>query len=228
MMRRRHGRGGRGRRAWSALALTALACGLLAGCTSAAAGLTASSEAAAEPVAPTELDRLWERTGFPADQRPTIERVRFVSIFERTEVIAQCLRDAGYPRVVAVNGEVERGDIPEEQLGSYALSAFVCEASYPTDALFDRPLTDDQIRELYRYRATEHRKCLEGLGYAISLPPAERVFVENYAERGGWNPMNSVPLFGFAAAEAACPAVPGGLAPAVDAEVGASDDAPVE
>lgn len=192
----------------------ALACGLLTSCTTAASGLPVSPEEALEQVAPTELDRLWERTGFPADQRPTVERVRLVSVFERTEVIAQCLRDAGYPRVVAVNGEVERGDIPEAQLGSYALSAFVCEASYPTDAMFDRPLTDAQIRELYRYRSTEQRECLEGLGYAISLPPAERAFVENYPERGGWNPMNSVPAFGFEAAQAACPPVPDSLAAA--------------
>jgi hypothetical protein len=205
-------RGKRGWRVWSATALAVLACGLLASCTSAAAE-PASPEAATEPVAPTEMDRAWERTGFPADQRPDVERVRLVSVFERTEVVAECLREAGYPRVVAVNGEVERGDIPEEQLGSYALSAFVCEAKYPTDPMFDRPLTDAQIRELYRYRATEQRECLEGLGYAISLPPAERAFVENYPERGGWNPMNSVPLFGFAAAEAACPPVPGSLAP---------------
>jgi hypothetical protein len=191
--------------------LGAVACVLLASCTSAAVGMASPPPASHAPLAATEADRAWERTGFPADQRPMVERVRVVSIFERAEAVAACLREVGYPRAVVEQGEISPGELADEQLSSLALSTYICEAQYPADPLFDRPLRTDQIRELYRYRSTEQRECLQALGHAIAVPPTERAFVEAYPEHGGWNPMNNVPAFGFAAAESACPPIPAAL-----------------
>lgn len=202
-------RGVRRRRLGAAVALAVAAGTLLASCTTAAVGLAASSPP--EPLAPTEAERAWARTGLPEDQRPAVEPIRLVSVFERAEAIAACLRAAGYPKVAVVAGKPDPGPLAEGQAASFALSTYMCEAGYPADPVFDRPLSDAQIRALYRYRAEEQRPCLESLGHAISAPPTERAFVEAYAERGGWNPMNSVPAFGFEAAVAACPPIPEGL-----------------
>lgn len=191
---------------WVAAILGAAVCGLLASCTSASAAPPPS--ASSDLVAPTESDRAWARTGFSEDQRPAVEPVRLVSIFERAEAVAACLRGVGYPHVVVVNGEIETGETAEAQQGSLALSTYICEAQYPADPLFDRPLRADQIRALYRYRSTEQRTCLQGLGHAIALPPNEHAFVDGYAEHGGWNPMNNVPVFAFAAAQTSCPPLP--------------------
>ncbi|WP_308798866.1 hypothetical protein [Agromyces silvae] len=185
-------------------------CAALAACTSAAATPPRPS-ASGDALLPTEAERAWELTGFPADQRPQVDPIRVVSIFEQPEATAACLRAAGYPRAVVVNGRVEPGEVAEAQLPSLTLSTYLCEAQYPADPLFDRPLSPDQVRTLYRYRSTEQRECLQGLGHAIAVPPTERAFVDGYAEHGGWNPMNSVPAFGFAGAEAACPALPAEL-----------------
>ncbi|MDR5699565.1 hypothetical protein [Agromyces aerolatus] len=198
----------RGHRRWvGVLIVTAAASGLLAACASATAAPPASTTAGGD-LAPTEADRAWERTGLPEDQRHEIEPVRLVSVFEQPEAIAACLRAAGYPHVVAAHGKVEPGEIAEEHAASFALSTYVCEAQFPTDPLFDRPLSADQIRALFRYRSTEQRECLQALGHAIAIPPTEQEFVSGYPEHGGWNPLNNVSAYGFAAAVEACPPIP--------------------
>lgn len=198
------------RRWGQAIVLGVAACAVLAGCTSAASGL-AVSPPAGEPLAPTEAERVWARTDLPEDQRPAVEPVRLVSVFERPAVLAECLRAAGYPQVTASDGGIEPGRVPDELAGSFALSRYICEASYPTDPVFDRALSEAQIRALHRYRSAEQRECLVALGHLISRPPSEQAFVDGYAERGGWNPLTSVPAFRFDAAVAACPPLPEGF-----------------
>lgn len=197
-------------RRWFTALVGAAACVALASCTSAAVGL-ASPPPEHEVPLPTEAERAWERTGLPADQRPEIPAIRLVSIFDRPESIAACLREVGYPRAVVVNGAVEPGEVADEQVGSLALSTYICEASYPADPLFDRALTTAQAVALYRYRVSEQRPCLQALGHAIAIPPTEHAFLDSWSERGGWNPMNNVPAFGFDAAVTACPPLPPGF-----------------
>lgn len=199
-------RGMRGYTRWFAVLFGATACVMLASCTSAAA-VPPRHAATADGLLPTEAERAWERTGLPVDQRPQVDPTRVVSIFEQPGAVAACLNAAGYPRAAVVNGRVEPGEVADAQQPSLALSTYLCEAQYPADPLFDRPLRAEQVVALYRYRSTEQRACLQGLGHAIAIPPTERSFVDGYAEHGGWNPMNNVPAFGFAAAEAACPAL---------------------
>jgi hypothetical protein len=62
---------------------------------------------------------------------------------------------------------------------------------------------------LYHYRAGEQLTCLRELGYEISDPPSEQVFIDEYHRTGGWNPRNDI-IGTLSEADAACPqTVPG-------------------
>jgi len=127
-------------------------------------------------------------------------------------VVAGCLRDFGYPQAVVHEGEIQVEGVADDDQGSLALSTYICEAQYPTDPVFDVPLAEAEIRALYRYRASDQRACLQGLGHLIARPPTEQAFLGGYAEHGGWNPLNMVPQDSFEAALAACPPLPPALA----------------
>jgi len=190
--------------------LSTAGCLVLTSCAGASSGPPQATASA--PLAPTEADRVWAETGLGADQRPAVDRVRLVSVFERAEVIAGCLRGFGYPQAVVHEGEIQVEGVADDDQGSLALSTYICDAQYPTDPVFDVPLTEDEIRALYRYRAGDQRACLQGLGHLIARPPTEQAFLDGYAEHGGWNPLNMVPQGSFEAALAACPALPPSLA----------------
>ena len=155
---------------------------------------------------------MWDRTGLPDDQRPEVERIRFVDLREWGPTLASCMNDAGWDGVVAKpDGGIHQDGYTEDLRGAYAYDWYICTAKYPTDPVVNSPLNELQMKYLYRYRAGEMRQCLIDLGNEISEPTSEQVFLDEYPRTGGYNPINEVNDSHWTEAEEKCPQLPKGL-----------------
>ncbi len=158
------------------------------------------------------LDQLWTESGLPDTQRPTnISRVRYITLDEWADVMADCMTKQGAPTEADQGGLTYRSTDATD--GQYALARYVCESMYPTDPVMLSPLNVSQLRYLYSYYIGPFRECIKKHGYDISEPPSEKVFVENY-RRTPWNPLNGQndpALSQLTAQSGPCPQRPAGL-----------------
>lgn len=181
------------------LAIGVMSVSLLLGCSATAeappptdseAGVSDLDSMTDEELTQLQLDAYWSAVigRFPEASRPEVAIARFISLNEYAVTIASCLNDAGWTgaRATPDNG-VESGDVPLEQRESIAMDLYVCQATYPVDPRYNRPLSPTQLSELYNYFENELRPCLERLGYPVPPAPSEATFIETYAENGGWD-----------------------------------------
>lgn len=93
------------------------------------------------------------------------------------EVAFECMQDLGWTSLV-LGADGFSGNVPEEQGARYDSDLVVCfaeaEAAYPPV-----PMSERAIRERYALEV-EARFCLIELGYAISEPPSEQAWVEQF------------------------------------------------
>lgn len=123
----------------------------------------------------------------PPDPSPTGIDGR--PIFEGTErewieANAACLEQRGFDMRVEEQGEPPSltwvpENLPDEQTDAYneAFSACIDEIGEPSP---EPPPTEAQIREIYLLEVAT-AECLRELGYEISDPPSEDVFIESYS-----------------------------------------------
>ncbi|GAA2182909.1 hypothetical protein GCM10009785_24160 [Brooklawnia cerclae] len=67
------------------------------------------------------------------------------------------------------------------------MAQYICEAQYPVFNIGMRPLSNEQLRELYGYYVTESVPCVEDHGYEVDVP-SEDVFIETFNSPQIWSP----------------------------------------
>ncbi|BDZ54714.1 hypothetical protein GCM10025870_17870 [Agromyces marinus] len=81
--------------------------------------------------------------------------------------------------------------MPSGQETAYALDAYVCEASYPTDPKYLRPLDKTQRERLYDFYDVELRACFDKHDQTMAELPSRGKFVEDYYQMT-WDPYADV------------------------------------
>lgn len=118
--------------------------------------------------------------------------IRWVSVEDSSEVIAECLTKGGFPSSAA-NGTVETKDLAEEQKETYAHFYADCTAQYPIDPRYTREWDEDQWKIQYEYLTDYYIPCIESFGVKIDEKsiPTEQVFVEDALYRKDmWHPVS--------------------------------------
>lgn len=119
--------------------------------------------------------------------------------------LAECLRAKGIDAELQPDGGMsyDYGTVDRKPVFDAAMAA--CEEEIGP-APTPRQLTQAEISERYAY-LLEMRECLIGLGYTVSDPPSERVFIATW-DTGPWSPYLDVPPGAFEEADAKCPQLP--------------------
>jgi len=136
------------------------------------------------------LDQEWQslQARYPSAERPQVERVRYVSLEEWDDAIAECLQREGYSQVaVGPTGGVSYEGIADSQMQAFAIAQFSCSVQYPVDPKYFQPLTEEILTRLYDYSVGELTQCVEDLGYEVSAAPSLRTFVDSYST-DPWSP----------------------------------------
>lgn len=153
--------------------LAALAVLLLTGCTAAAQVPPEPTGAELDDLIATELDFQWQYVGLTPDApRPTVDRVRVVSLDESEEVHRQCMVDAGYEDFRLVEAEIYGGASTMERLAIYT-----CSAMYPVPPSSYGLFSQAQLDYLYDFYVEVTVPCLEGSGVSVSAMPSREQFV---------------------------------------------------
>jgi hypothetical protein len=138
------------------------------------------------------LDNAWDMTGLPDDQRPDVEFVRYTDLIEGAEAIAACMNERGGWNVEASAGGWGSDDpMPDGQHDAYNLDSYICQAEYPTDPKYLRPLDDAQRNRLFDYYDNELRACFEEHGQTMTELPSRAKFVQDYY-RMTWDAYSNV------------------------------------
>lgn len=197
---------------------------LLAGCSgeSGASDDSDGSTMSLEDELEAKLNEAWDsaRQFAPElqdDDRPEVDVVRMIAPAEFGRVMVDCLHDSGYVDAeLTDDGEGFSMFHPSgDGLAAYKLAEYACQAKYPIDPRYERPLTEGQLQVLYDYFAGPLSECLQAEGYPVSESSSFEEFSENYPNGSGWDPLNEV-LSTLGSDEAlalqtACPPTPAGL-----------------
>ena len=134
------------------MGVLALLCALLVGCSSddpIPASITAAQRKAATEA---DLSMRWALVspGDPTYRRPTVPIIKYVNYLDEGEVLATCMRKAGYPHVAWTlqSGIVDTAIKPVDRF-PVEVAIYICEAQYPSDPLELGYLSDAQ--EEYQY-----------------------------------------------------------------------------
>lgn len=141
---------------------------------------------------------------------PEVERVRFISEEERSEVQAQCLTNLGFPTTVESDGSYQTNSTAEQE-ESLALASYTCELQYPIDLRYAQAFTRTQLRAIYTYYRDSLLPCLQGQGLEIGQLPSEETYIEGVTTGNApWTPYDSVDLASIDvnALNKACPPMP--------------------
>lgn len=205
------------RRAGVGVGVVALLCALLAGCSSdnpIPASITAAQRKAATQA---DLDLRWDQVspGNPDYLRPTVPIIKYVNYLDEGQVLATCMRQAGYPHVAwTLEGGIVDTDVKPVDRFPVEVAIYICEAQYPSDPLELGYLSDAQEEYLYGYWSDETVPCLRAHGAVVSdLPPVGQ-FGEGYEDVGALNPFTHAKLpdgISQAYLLTACPPYPGEL-----------------
>lgn len=178
------------------LAATAL---LLAGCTG--AGGSPESSATAIPddwnLTPADMENQYDEflaelvVKYGLDEPIEADPVRFVSADEWAMAHVNCVTEKGFPASVGAQGGVTYGDIPAEQGLAQRRAAASCEAEYPIDPRYSMQLPRNPALAQYGFLVDTVAPCVEAQGYAISTPPSESTWLDEYYATGqAWDPFD--------------------------------------
>lgn len=126
--------------------------------------------------------------------RPNVSLVRFIEPGEFSQVMMNCLIEAGITNV-ELTDDGEGFFMKPESLAEHeasTLARYVCTVKYPIEPRYSTPLNREQLENLYDYFVGPQKACLEGQGYQISQPPSKERFIENYYSGDGWDPFIEV------------------------------------
>lgn len=149
------------------------------------------------------------------DPQPTATKTPLTAR-EGARIVARCLLDKGWavkadessPGNIVLPGD----GIPAEQSDAYVADSDACHDLLGED--FVRPMTPELAKMMYAHYLTS-KTCLEGLGFTISEPTTEAVFVAEFTRvptGDFWRPYAELPddlsAERFAEIERACPQNP--------------------
>lgn len=127
------------------------------------------------------------QSSYPSADIPDVSLVRMVDMASWPEAMAQCLTENGFPSDVQDGGV--RTMVAEGQDEAKAIASYRCSVEYPLDPKYEVSLTESQLKILYEYYTGTLTACLEGLGYFVSDPPSETVFIDRYNTSESWSPL---------------------------------------
>jgi hypothetical protein len=124
----------------------------------------------------------------PSAIRPRTEIVRYVTIEEHFDLVAECVTAQGFPATASADGSVSFGVVPQAQASALNIAVYVCQASYPMEDKYMVPPNEDQLRRLYEHYVGDSIGCLTALGYTISRPPSLQQFLDTVDTKDSWSP----------------------------------------
>ena len=157
-----------------------------------------------------ELEYQWQYVGLTPDSpRPTIERIRVVSMNEAEAVHKQCMVDAGYETYSSGTAAVF-GSTNFERLALYT-----CAAQYPVAPSNVNLFSVEQLNYLYDYYVTSAVPCLRAAGVRVPEVPSREEFVDGANEQlySTWSPYGGLTgsaLAGYIDTDR-CPTYPDGF-----------------
>ena len=152
------------------------------------------STADLEAQAALDLDRARSQYlgQFPDVEVPVVQRVRFIALNGWADVMAECLRAAGFDATSTPDGGLQAGP-PVGQEIPFGLAGYTCSAQYPIDPRENLPLNEDQIRYLYEYYVQVATPCLEALGFTnLPEPPSQQSYIGSYPTGPSWDIYSTV------------------------------------
>lgn len=162
---------------WALLIASLLVASLL--CASACSAQQSTSPSIASTFEPTDWDMKYYQSNleefaaaFGIENPPEVAIIRWVKPEESTDVLVECLQNAGFPVQRTEHGYEYNSDVNDG--GAYDLAQYTCMAQYPVESTFARPMTQEQARRLYDYIIDTQIPCLEANGYGpFDLPTFE-------------------------------------------------------
>ena len=121
------------------------------------------------------------------DPPTDVEFERYITPEEYGEVMVECLSDQGIPVRHSGDGGVLFGDIPPDQALMQREAVYRCQVRFPTDPMYEKPLTSEQLRILYDYFVGELTECLGAEGYETWPAPSLSMFMAAYSTHP-WSP----------------------------------------
>lgn len=136
-----------------------------------------------------ELELQWQYVGLTPDSpRPTVERIRLVSMDEAEAVHRQCMVDAGYENFRLTEAAIFGGASTSERLAIY-----ICSAQYPVPPSSYGLLSEAQLGYLYDYYIEVTVPCLESTGIDVTEVPDREQFVDSKTDLFTmWNPYSAL------------------------------------
>lgn len=102
---------------------------------------------------------------------PHVEVIAWVdSRMEHSDLIAECLREAGFPAEAGITGGITFDPgVPAAQRDALDEAGYICRSQYPLDPqYFPEEWTDDQKGLIYDYWDEYFIPCMEAHGHSIS------------------------------------------------------------
>ena len=128
---------------------------------------------------------------YPDAVIPDVKVERLVTLEEKSSVNAQCLSEQGFDSTVTGDGATKTM-VGKGQDLAFQIAKYACDARFPIDPKYNAPLTDSQLKLLYRYQTGKLVKCLTAHGYKVDPVPSEQVFIQNYGQPNSWIPYAEV------------------------------------
>jgi len=173
--------------------LAAVAVLLLAGCVPVSQLPPEPRGAELDALIAQELEFQWQYVGLvPGDPRPTVDRIRIVSLDEAAEVHRQCMVEAGYADFRQTAASIYGGASTDERLAIYT-----CSAQYPVPPSSYGLFSEAQLGYLYDYYVDVTVPCIEANGMTVTTVPSREQFVSAQRSlRRVWQPWDSVDFDG--------------------------------
>ena len=145
---------------------------LLAGCAPVSRVPPEPTGAELEALIAKELDFQWQYVGLTPDApRPTVQRIRIVSMEEAQQVHRDCMREAGYEGN-RINTSSTFGASSYERLAIH-----VCSAQYPVPPSAFGLFSEAQLDYLYDYYVDVTIPCMAASGVSVASIPSRQQFV---------------------------------------------------
>lgn len=123
---------------------------------------------------------------------PDVEPERFINLSEYGTVMAQCMRESGFPATARSDGGVDFGDVDSSQAQAQSTAFVACGFRFPVDPVYDLPLTDRELEALHTHLVEVTKVCLEEYGHVLAPAPSLETFKADYRAGRPWSPFTEL------------------------------------